>query len=148
MINYKELAKKNIFNTEISVDGVKEMVYYHKYKPDLGIDVNNNNIYIYAINSLTNSWKKKPVDIIEYSNINDVKISVCRRNYGAIAGVIVNEYHLDIIINLNDGSSYQLESQSWNNFIKMIDKLLYKDVQVIDSMDVYIQILEKNILRN
>ena len=70
---------------------------------------------------LTNSKKKMSFDTIEYSKLNKVKISLCRRNYGAISAILVNEYHLDITLFLNDGNSYQLESQSWNDFLKAVE---------------------------
>jgi hypothetical protein len=131
------LAITNIFNTEISINGRKESIFYHRYKPEYILDVTDESINLYAIGILTSLRKKKPFEKIHYSNIKDVTISVCRRNYGIIAAIIVNEYHLDLILNLNNGESYQLESQSWNNFLKLIDKLYLENVTINDQLNIY-----------
>lgn len=134
--NYIVLGRTRILMAEIEVNDTKEKIYYHKYKPEVIANFTNRCIYLHATNFLTNSKKKMSFDTIEYSKLNKVKISLCRRNYGAISAILVNEYHLDITLFLNDGNSYQLESQSWNDFLKAVEIMKDNNVDIIDEMNV------------
>lgn len=136
-IDYKKFAEKNILNTEIRINGKKDVISYHKYKSNFGLDLTDENINVYAINVLTKKWKKKPFETIKYTDIDKVKISICRRNYSMIASIIVNEYHLDITTYLKNGFSYQFETQYWNSFVEMINKFSSKEVRIIDPIDIY-----------
>lgn len=136
-INYNMLAKTRIFQTIIEINGKDQGIYYHKYKPDCIANFTDNGVSLYATNSLSNSKKKEPFTTIDYANLNKVKVSLCRRNYGSIAAIIVNEYHVDLILELADGNSYQLETQSWENFTKMVDILKARTVNIEDLLNVY-----------
>ena len=135
--SYITLSKTNIFNAVISINSKNEQKYYHKYKPEIGVNITANSIELHSIGSLTGKWKQEPFKIINYSEIEKIEVSIFRRNYGAISGIIVNEYHIDLIIELLDGYSYQLETQSWDNFIYMIEKLKLEKVLVDDILNVY-----------
>lgn len=135
--NYSVITKTNILNSEIQIEGTKEKIYYHKYKPEYILDMKDTEINLYAQSLLSLTHKKVLIRSINYLDIQEVDISICRRNYGTVAQIIVNEYHLDITIHLKDKTSYQIESQSWNNFIKMVDMLKCHHVIVIDRLDVY-----------
>ena len=135
--SYITLSKTNIFNAVISINSKNEQKYYHKYKPEIGVNITANSIELHSIGSLTGKWKQEPFKIINYSEIEKIEVSICRRNYGAISGIIVNEYHIYLIIELLYGYSYQLETQSWDNFIYMIEKLKLEKVLVDDILNVY-----------
>lgn len=136
-IDYTALAKTNIFNTEIQVKGNKENVLYHKYKPEVVLNVTDYGLELYALNVLTNTKKKYPFAVMDFASIEELSVSICRRNYGNISAIIMNEYHIDLTMKTFNGKSFELESQSWKNFIQMMDIIYQKDVKVKDPFNVY-----------
>lgn len=145
-INYISLAKTHIFNTLLTFQGKSEKVYYHKYKPEIAVDFTEDNISFYAFHTLTNKKKKEAFLSIEYKDIKNVTLSLCRRNYGTTMSIpiIMNEYHIDFIIYLNNGESYYLESQSWSYFTQIVDLLTDKNIKVIDQLNIYKNYLQDN----
>ena len=65
--SYITLSKTNIFNAVISINSKNEQKYYHKYKPEIGVNITANSIELHSIGSLTGKWKQEPFKIINYS---------------------------------------------------------------------------------
>ena len=51
--SYITLSKTNIFNAVISINSKNEQKYYHKYKPEIGVNITANSIELHSIGSLT-----------------------------------------------------------------------------------------------
>ena len=76
--SYITLSKTNIFNAVISINSKNEQKYYHKYKPEIGVNITANSIELHSIGSLTGKWKQEPFKIINYSEIEKIEVSICR----------------------------------------------------------------------
>lgn len=136
-IDYNQLAKTKIFLTDIEYKGKRDKVLYHKYKPDCCLNIEEDSLYLHSMNSLMEKKKKDFFKKIKYSELKEVSLSICRRNYGSIASIIINEYHMDIILSLNDDTSYQLESQSWRMLKLFVDELKQNNVLIKDPLNIY-----------
>lgn len=58
IINHKKRAEKAVLNTEISLNGNKNKMNYHRFKVKYGINITENSINIYSVNMFTKKWKK------------------------------------------------------------------------------------------
>lgn len=131
-----EISKKNILQAIVEIKGKRSNAIVHKYKPDTVIDFSDEGISLFSTGALTNK-KKNMFFSCNYCEVSQFELSICKRNYGTIAGVLVNEYHIIFLFTLHNGQSFEIESASWQQLLDMVVLLKNNNVIVCDLLDIY-----------
>ncbi len=135
-IDYNMLAKRNILHLGLEVEGM-ESDEHHTCQLDCIATCLPDEIVLYGTSGKLNQRETKPFARSTYRDIDKVNILVCKRNYGKMKVPYLHECRFDMLVNLKNGKSYQFESQSWELFVQLIDKLIENDVKVVDTMNIY-----------
>ena len=133
-MKYNSIIQNHILNTEIQINSNKLQIYYHKYHPEFILDLQKECMSLYSYSIFHH---QKLIQTIDYHQIDTVQFSLKQRNYGTVAGMIINEYHLDIQIKTKDSKLYHLESQSYQNLDSMFKIFKHYHIHIDDPLDIY-----------
>ncbi len=136
-VNYNNLSKTHIFLSEIRITGLSEEFQYYPYSLDCIVNVTDQSICLYPGVAPVNGLRENAFASLMYNNIKDIYVSICRRSQELSNSIKKNIYNIDMIIRLKNNETYQIETCSWDNFIKMIDILYNNNVHVDDPIHIY-----------
>ncbi len=136
-VDYNTLAKTSILQAALEVDGKRQELCFNKYQLDAVVSFGSNNVSMYSVAGRTCIQETIPFVTFQYGDIKEVRLSICCRNFEKIGLSLLNEFHIDMIIILNNSLSYQLEIQSWNLFDVLYESLKKQNVKIIDPLEIY-----------